>query len=233
MPKLTPTEKEQRADFVLNRLKRGFSFAEVQKQFKKEFGCETPAARRWVAWACDRITEQEDNSARRRNYNVIVEMYHDQIVSYQNELLAMQKEIERVSGFLDRRQTLLDELAVAKFNRKREIAAELQLIPDVTATTRAGLIEAKSRIRERMYRVMNDLARLRGFNGVTSDWRTALNTLLDNNLLPPQVADRILSVVEEMESGIHSIDSEELPTAPGIADPEDFMDLPEPGIPEI
>jgi hypothetical protein len=53
---------------------------------------------------------------------------------------------------------------------------------------------------------MSDLARLRGFNGVTSDWRTAINTLLDNNLLPPSIADSILSIIDKFEGYIRALE---------------------------
>lgn len=230
--RLTPVQKQERADFVLNRLKRGFSFLETQRQFAKTFDCCMETARKWANWACDQVAEQEDQSTRKRHYNVVVEMFHDQIVSYQNELIAMQREIDSVSGILDRRNGLIAELDSAIGQRKKEIVAELGVLPQVSLTAKAGLIEAKTRIRERLYRVMNDLARLRGISGAQGDWRSALNTLMDNNLLPPAVANLILQAIDDFEGNVRSMGTEQQPEGEQSTDIPD-LDLLEPAIPDM
>jgi hypothetical protein len=206
MPRLTPIQIEDRADFVLARLKRGFSFQETQKQFGKHYACSRVTAWKWVNWTCQQLASYEDKETRRRSYTVIVEMFHDQIVNYQNDIVMMQKEIDSVGGLLERRQIIINELKVSSGSRHRELLEELRSLPEMSMTMKAGLIEAKSRMRERMYKVMSDLARLRGFNGVTSDWRTAINTLLDNNLLPPSIADSILSIIDKFEGYIRALE---------------------------
>lgn len=230
MSKLTPVEKQERADFVLQRLKRGFSFPEVQKQFAKEFQVHAETARKWANWACDQIAQQDDQQTRRRVYNVVVEMYHDQIVSYQNELLAMQKEIDQVTKSTDRRIAILSELEVAAGSRHRDLIAELTALPEVGTTTKAGLIEAKTRIRERMYRIMTDLARLRGFGGSQSDWKQALNTLLDNGLIPPVIASGILSAIDEFEGNIKGIEIQDIEDI--VDAPVDSLELPDIDLPD-
>jgi hypothetical protein len=210
MSKLTPIEKQSRADFILNRLKRGFSFKEVQKQFCKAYGVHAETARLWANWACDQIAQEESPQTRKRNFNVIVEMFHDQIVSSQNDLIAMQKEIDSLGTIIDRRNALIVSLAdpLQKLGQqeRRDLIDELKSLPEVSLSLRPGLIESKSRLRERMYHIMNDLARLRGFTGIQSDWRQALNTLLDNNLIPPAIADGILSVIDDFEGNIRAIE---------------------------
>ena len=228
MSRLTPVEKEQRSEFVLQRLKRGFSFLEVQRQFKKEYEVHTQTARQWVNWACDQISEQEDNSTRKRVYSTVVEMYHDQIVSYQNELLGMQKEIDVLTKIVDLRNSLIEEISTAPWAQRKGLTKQLESLPEVHLTAKSGLIEAKSRIRERMYRVMTDLARLRGFTGLSSDWRGALNTLLDNNLLPPNVADGILTLIDVFEGNIRSMDTLQAPQPKPSEPGEDDLDLPDP-----
>jgi hypothetical protein len=211
--KLTPVQKAERRDFVLNRLKRGFSFLEVEKQFCEKFECCMDTARKWVNWACDHLAQEDTPKNRQRIYGVVVEMYHDQIVAYQNELIALQKEIDQVGAVLDRHTAILQEMEKVTGRRHRELVAELGVLPKVSLTARAALIEAKTRSRERMYKVMQDLARLRGLVGLSSDWRQAVNTLLDNNLLPASVADAILSVIENFENNIQEVDeqTEDLP----------------------
>jgi hypothetical protein len=82
-----------------------------------------------------------------------------------------------------------------------------------------------------MYRVMTDLARPRGFGRFTSDWRTALNTLLDNNLLPPRIAEAILNVIEDLEDNIRLLDNTSL-ELPETALPEDLENEEETNYPE-
>ncbi len=209
----------------MQRLKRGFSFIETQRQFSKEFNCTIETARAWVNQACDQIAEQDNNATRRRAYVTVIEMYHDQIVSYQNELLGIQNEIKALTDSATVRNQILEEMKSANLLQRRELARQLESLPQVGPTTIAGLIEAKSRIRDRMYKVMQDIARLRGFTGI-SDWRQALNTLLDNGLLPPTVADGILSLIDDFEGSVRSFEVE-----PTIVDPED-LEIPEPTIPE-
>ena len=190
---------------MLGRLKRGFSFTEAQKQFAQNYTMEPAAARNWVNWACDQIAEEETPASRRRTHNIFIEMLHDQIVQYQTEILAMQREVDAVAAILDRRNTIVGELEAASGQRHRELLLELTALPPFEAIAKANLIEAKTRIRERMYRVMSDLARIRGV-GVGSDWRAALNTLLDNNLIPPSIASGILSVIDDFENSIRSVE---------------------------
>lgn len=225
MSKLTPDQKNERLDFLLNRLKRGFSFLEVQRQFAKEFKCHMETARRWANWACDQMAEQEDQATRRRTYNVIIEMMHDQIVSFQSEILALQNEIKTANQFATRRTEILSQLETMPpiAPGRQSLVTELAAIPEITVTTISNMIEAKSRVRERMYRVIGDLARLRGFTGQTSDWRSALNTLLDNNLIPPQIADAILRAIDDFEGNIRAIDGEAPPANyDDLLDPDEF-----------
>ena len=206
MPKLTPVQKQQRVDFVLQRLKRGLSFAETQKQFVREFQVQTETARYWTNWACEQIANTEDQQERKRLHATIVEMYHDQIVAFQTEILAMQREIDTVGALLDRRAALLAELALAAGGRRRELVDELGAIGSVSPVMKANLIEAKTRIRERMQRVIWELARLRGFTSGQSDWKALLNAMLDNNLIPPAIASGILETLDRFESRIQAID---------------------------
>jgi hypothetical protein len=223
--RLTTVQIHERRDFVLDRLKRGFSFLEVQKQFVKKFECHMDTARKWTNWACDQVAQEDNPKTRKRTYGVILEMYHDQIVAYQNELVELQKEITRIGNVLDRRTTIAERLEFASGSAHRELLAELAVLPAIDFTTKANLIEAKTRIRDRLYRVIQDLARLRGFHNISSDWKQALNTLLDSNLVPPAIAEGLISVIDQFEGGIRSVSDD------GEAElEEDFSDLAE--IPE-
>ena len=65
------------------------------------------------------------------------------------------------------------------------------------------MIEAKSRVRERLCRIVSDLARLQNI-GPVGDWKNALNTLLDAGMVPPELAERILGLLDEFECQMRS-----------------------------
>ncbi len=191
----TAQQRQARADFILGRLARGFNNRSVHRQFAQEFGCGIESASDWRRWAIRQMVEDETAETRRGNYAIALEIRHDQIIAYQNELVEIQKEIKRVGDILDQRDRLLQAMQSASGKRLQDLKTQLDALPDVWLTTRATLIESKTRIRERMYSVIADLARLQGINGDT-DWERALNTLMDRGILPSQLALEIRDKVE-------------------------------------
>lgn len=195
-------EQSERKDFIMDRLRNGFSFIQTQKQFMEKFNCSLSSARSWVKEAVESATD-EDPKKRRRVHTVIVEMYHTQITSYQTELLAMQREIDLLRTSIKRRNEIYLALPRADDETSELLKAELATIPEPGPLAIAQLIESKTRIRERMIRVIADLARLQGV-GSTSDWKHALNVLLDNNLIPPALADQILQAIDAFDSTVRA-----------------------------
>jgi hypothetical protein len=160
--KVSEIDRQDREEFVIARLKRGLSPLEVQRQFSKVYGLGPDSARNWVRGAADRLGELESPDSRRRSKQIIVEMYHDQIVAYQSEILAITQEIRKVEAN-----------------------------PEVGLTTVVEMIELKSRVRDRMVKVMIELARIKGVaSPPKGDWRAALNTLLNNGLIPIPLSEK-------------------------------------------
>jgi hypothetical protein len=213
----TAHDRQRRADFVIERSSKGFSNRKIHQQFAKEFGCTAKAAANWRRWATAQMVEDQTLETRRGNYAIALELRHDQIVAYQNELVEIQKEIQRVSGFQEQRDRLTDEIVKTSGKELKEAIAKLNALPDVWLTTRANLIESKTRIRERMCGVMNELAKLQGITG-PSDWEAAINALMDRNLLPPELARSIRDRVD----AFHSTMTESDPAKPEMLDPDDF-----------
>lgn len=202
--RLTPIDRQQRADFVLARLRGGFSFLETQRQFSEKFGYKTESARLWLNKICQEITNSDDPAKRRRVYVQIVEIYHSQIATYQNELLALQRQIDLATASNERRKELLLMLPKAPQKEIEEIRAVLATLPETSPASVVGMLESKSRVRERLCRIVSDLARLQSV-GPTGNWKNALNTLLDAGMVPPELAERILELLGDFEFKMRSI----------------------------
>lgn len=209
--KLSLQENTERKEFILSRLRSGFPRLDVQRQFAKKFDYSIESARTWLNKTCDELIDTDINN-RRRTFAVIVEMYHGQITAYQNELLAMQREIDKITDAEDQRKLLVNQLEVAEAKQISSIQTRLAILPEPKLTDKAYLIEAKTRVRERLFRVISELSRLQGMSDQLSDWRNALSILLDNNLVPGTIADKILQAIEhfefDMQSKINSVNEE-------------------------
>lgn len=184
MPHISEAENLVRQDFCLDRLKKGFSALQVKKQFEQRFNCSERTARRWLNKTCDDLSWATDGAeTRKRAYRVLIEMHHDQIVQFQGEILSIQQQIDQICAHYQ-----ADEALGRSKNQQH-------------ATLMVSLIEAKSRTRQRMQSAIMDLARLRGFL-TQSNWRQAVNVLLDSNFLPTEVAENILKHLEHFEGGL-------------------------------
>ncbi|AUB37475.1 hypothetical protein COO91_03420 [Nostoc flagelliforme CCNUN1] len=136
-------------------------------------------------------------------------MYHAQITAYQNEIMAMQREIDKITEFETIRKLTFAQIENASGAELLELKQRVKSIPEPRLTDKAYLIETKSRIRERMFKVISELNRIQGHKDPASEWREALGILLDNNLMPGTVADRILEVIDgheaELNTKIHQL----------------------------
>lgn len=217
--KLTPQEEAARKDFVLGRLRNGFSFIETQRQFMAEYGYSSSAiARKWINRTMDEIAAiDNDPKKRRRIHSIIIEMYHAQITSYQTELLAIKRQIDLATSANKQRKELMLLFPKTPQNELEEMQAALATLPETPPTAMVGMLEAKTRTRERMFRVISDLARLQGV-GSAGDWKNALNTLLDNNLIPPQLAEQIINVIDDFDSNIRLAGITQPPALPPSGD---------------
>lgn len=201
----TPEEEQERQNFILTRIRAGFSRIDIQRQYASEYNCHIRTARAWYNQTCDYLTECQDASLqeKRRIRSSVVEMYHAQIASAQSDLANLQQELSRISGILDRRQELhqylLDvheQLVQPSRTKLRRIEFELEVLPEVPVNTKSNLLEIKSRMRERLFRMLTELAKIQGVYQPEMPWMEAVNVLLDHDLLPAPVASQILSFAE-------------------------------------
>jgi hypothetical protein len=221
MPSLSPVEKAERVEYVISRLKRGFSMFEVRKQFAVTHQCHPETARLWVKYACEQVTVAEELSDRVRDRAILREMFHDQIVAYQKEVVAVQMEINGLADIKARREEIISVLLPkARGKSASRLQLELDTLPIPGPVMVSQLLEAKSRIRERMQKVMNDLARLMGISASNSNWRQALYTLLDNNLISPEIGQQILSAIDEFEQNVRDLGGATAEAE--VLDPDDF-----------
>ncbi|MHC5756101.1 MAG: hypothetical protein ACYTXF_36890 [Nostoc sp.] len=206
--KLSNQEIQDRKNYILTRLRSGFPRLDVQRQFAEHFKCTTETARGWLNKTCDELVDT-DISQRKRDRAVILEMYHAQITAYQNEIMAMQREIDKISEFETIRKLTFAQMENAAGAELLELKQRIKSIPEPRLTDKAFLIDTKSRIRERMFRVISELNRMQGSKDAATEWRDALVTLLDRNLLPGSTADRILQIIDshetELNNKIHQI----------------------------
>jgi hypothetical protein len=201
--KLTAQEIQDRKNYVLTRLRSGFPRLDVQRQFAEHFEVSTETARSWINKTCDELIDKDINQ-RKRNHAVIIEMYHAQITAYQNEIMAMQREIDKISEIETIRKLTFAQIESAAGAELHELKQRIKLIPEPRLTDKAYLIETKTRIRERMFRVISELSRLQGSRDTATEWRDALSILLDNNLVPGTIADRILQVIDNYETELNN-----------------------------
>lgn len=197
-PSLSESDKEARLDFVIHRLRMGISTLEIQKQFAQKFNYSSKTAKKWVDLAFESIA-QNNHRKRRHLHAMVVEMMHSQLTGYQNDLVAMQGQIQSQLELATEWMVLMSQLPHLKGMSYSETQQRVKDI-EVTPAGICDLIEKKSRVRERMARTMVELCRIQGLYSGASDWRNAVSTLLDNDMLPAPIASNILNSIEEFES---------------------------------
>lgn len=194
----TKGQIEERTNFILTRIRSGFSRMEIQKLFAQQFDCSAETSRTWYNRSCDELAP-EGLADRSRLRHAVVEMFHAQITASQSDLLAIQKEINRLEQLAEHEDAMIAELLTCpkESDRFNQIQYELSTLPKIPVTAKAQLIESKSRMRERMVRVLIELAKIQGIYDSNNSWQQALHTLLDNGLLPSSIAEEMLSTINE------------------------------------
>lgn len=198
----TPQEETERKNFFLQRLRNGCSRLESQKQFSIEFDCSIETARLWYNKTTTELVPPDVND-RRRTHAVIVEMYHTQILAMQNDLVAIQNEITVIDNAKKKRDELIHEITIYgdSSGSKKE---QLSLLGEIKINTKLMGLEMKSKARERIFKAINELARLQGVYETDNNWTQALHVLLDNGLLPPASAEHILTMIDGLTQQVQN-----------------------------
>lgn len=186
-------------------MRKGLDFREIYRRFAKEFEYQQPYARRRVNKIADDLAAAEDPSSRKRAYAAILQIYHDQIVGSQADMVKIQEAIKEQERQLSERLDLEAE-SLEPVTKERTKAIEIRLRHLKSASPEAVIraYDTKSRVRERLQRCINDLVKVRGF-GIQTSWRAAVNTLLDDGIMPPASAARVLAVIETMEAELQQL----------------------------
>lgn len=200
--KLTLVQQTERKTFILSRLRSGISRLDVQKQFADKYECTIETARIWLNKTCDELTDNDIHS-RKRTYAVIIEMHYAQINAYQSDIVAIQKEIDSISNIEKERALIIEQIGFARGEQLSALLEQLKALPEPPLGCKSALIESKSRIRDRMFRVIGELTKLHRLGeSEQTQWRDALALLLDNNLIPGVIAEKILKVIDDFDQQI-------------------------------
>jgi SpoVK/Ycf46/Vps4 family AAA+-type ATPase len=218
-------EQQERIDFILGRLKRGFPIAEVQQQFSKQFAAASLAASRWIELSLRQSTQQEAVAIRNQQRTIALAMLHDQILSHQDDIDIINAELMRIKDAETRRDEIEKLLATARTRTKAALQDELEALPVASLNAKLRLLSGKTRIRSDMQKAINDLFDLQGVSAPQSNWRGALYTLLDNSLISPHLAESILTMIDDFEQNIRRIEEVAIPEALPPATEADFDDI--------
>jgi hypothetical protein len=131
-------------------------------------------------------------------------MYHTQITSAYSDLVAVTTEINKVTSLADKKLRNIEFLSDvekgiinASPNQISQINFEMEMLPEVTVNMKSNLLELKSRMRERLFKMMQELARLHGVYSSDITWTKAVEILLDQEMVSPELAKNILEQVDK------------------------------------
>jgi hypothetical protein len=206
-PPLSEEGRQDRIEFILQRLRMGFSTLETQKQFAQKYNYSSKTSKKWVDQSFATLSRTNDRK-RKHLHALVVEMMHSQLTGYQNDLVTMQTQIQGQIKQSTDRTALMEQLPYAQSEQLKLLHAKLQLL-EVSPEKICDLLEKKSRVRERLSRLIGEMCRIQGLYSGANDWRSALNVLLDNRMLPPSVANHLLGAIENFEVQMNRDSDEE------------------------
>jgi len=193
---LTVVEKREREDFVIKRLKAGMSRREVALQFMDRFKVNEVWTFICIQKALDSLIIEDNSEERKRNRAAILEMYHDQLINSQSDLMALQQELDKIDRIISTRASLQE----ASLEGDRMASFKLELLPEIPPTAKANLLAIKSKMRGEMFKIMIEIGKIQGCYTPETPWVQAVNTLLDQDLISSEVAQGILEQIEIIKS---------------------------------
>jgi hypothetical protein len=124
-PQYTAKQRQERADFIICLLSNGDSDLQVHRQFADKYACSLQAAANWRRWAIGMMAADQTLETRRGWFAVALELRHTQIGKYQQELIAIQTEIDLLATTRDARDQLI--AAMAKASGKKLVDLQIKL----------------------------------------------------------------------------------------------------------
>lgn len=202
MSKLTPQEIADRENFVLSRVRAGFSRKQIALQISEQFGVASTAADDIYNGVIDGLAERSPNDLR-RNRAIILEMLHSQVSSYQADLVAVQTQIKISLDIQEQRVLIAEKLSIPSLSKERKAAlrAELKSIHSIRPNVITGMVETKARVRGQLVKAVTEIARVHGLYN-EMPLLQAISVLATSELLPPAVANQMLEAIEGISDSI-------------------------------
>jgi hypothetical protein len=206
MARITQLQGEERIQFVVTRIRSGLSRIEIMRQLAAEYKTGSSQTRFWYMKGADSLIVIDPHE-RPRVRAGLIELLHAQLIGYQQDLSAIAGEIKKVDDWLDQKAMIQEQLlginlSVEQVNRFK---LELSFIPKLQHNAKTMLITHKVSVRDRIVKICTELARLHGLYVEEMPWLKAVQVLVENNLLPAETADTMLTLLQDFTSKVEAI----------------------------
>jgi hypothetical protein len=206
MARITQLQGEERIQFVVTRIRSGLSRIEIMRQLAVEYKTGTTQTKHWYMKGADSLIVVDPHE-RPRVRAGLIELLHAQLIGYQQDLSAIAGEIKKVDDWLDQKAMIQEQLlginlSVEQVNRFK---LELSFIPKLQHNAKTMLITHKVSVRDRIVKICTELARLHGLYVEEMPWLRAVQVLVENNLLPAETADTMLTLLQDFTSKVEAI----------------------------
>jgi hypothetical protein len=206
MARITQLQGEERIQFVVTRIRSGLSRIEIMRQLAVEYKTGSSQTRFWYMKGADSLIVIDPHE-RPRVRAGLIELLHAQLIGYQQDLSAIASEIKKVDDWLDQKAMIQEQLlginlSVEQVNRFK---LELSFIPKLQHNAKTMLITHKVSVRDRIVKICTELARLHGLYVEEMPWLRAVQVLVENNLLPAETADTMLTLLQDFTSKVEAI----------------------------
>jgi hypothetical protein len=224
MRRLTTLEKLNREEFVLSRVSQGFSRREIHGTIKAQFNVSDRAANNIYNAAVDNAPKSTPKETR-FNRQVILTAYSGQIRSAHSDMTALQTLIDEANDQNKKRKELIAEfINNGDSHRREEITNELKANPLIKITNISSIIAQKNKVRAQLGSSISDLARIFGLFA-DMPLLQAINVIAAAELLPPEVANKMLEAIEDISSSIEQSMTKQDSEANSEPKNDDFDDL--------
>lgn len=209
MRRLTSFEVLERQEFVLGKISEGIPRTEIHRLIVDKYELSDRAATNIYNAAVEnapRVTPKEI----RFNRQIVLTAYASQVRSAHADMVSLQILIDEANDQNNRRKELIAEFNNTDEDRKEEIINELKLIPPIKLTNISSIIGQKNNVRAQLGKSLSDLARIFGLFA-DMPLLQAINVMASAELLPPEIANKMLEVIEDISSSIEQSMNEKQP----------------------
>lgn len=220
--RLTTQEILDREDFVFSQISKGITRREIHSLIKGKFDLSDRGANNVYNAAannCPRSSPKEY----RFNKEIILTAHANQIKSAHADMIALQILIDEALDQTKTRKALITEYLEAQTKRREEIAQELKAAPPIKPTIISSIIGQKNQVRAQLGKTLSDMSRILGLYA-DMPLLQAINVMASSELLPPDIANKMLEAIEDISSSIEQSMQKEIINDQPVND--DFNDSP-------